>query len=41
MIPHSGNNKLIPKEVFYNEMVNLKHQRTFSCVCYRDQNNNF
>jgi len=37
MIPHSGNNILIPDEVFYNKKVNIK-QRTFGCTCYfRDQ----
>ncbi len=38
-IPHSGNNNLIPDEVFYNKKVNIKHLKTFGCVCYyRDQN---
>jgi len=31
MIPHSGNNNLIP-EVFYNKKVNTKHLRTFGCT---------
>jgi len=38
-IPHSGNNNLIPEEVFYNEKVNIKYLWTFWCVCYyRDPN---
>jgi len=38
-ISHLENNNLIPDEVFYNEKVNIKHLRTFGCVCYnKDQN---
>ena len=33
-IPHSGNNNLIPDEVFEDKNVSIKHLRTFGCVCY-------
>ena len=33
-IPHSGNNNLIPDEVFEDKKVSLKYLRTFGCICY-------
>jgi len=34
MIPHEGNNNLIPDEVISGKSISLKHLRTFGCKCY-------